>query len=187
MVQYSSYLLVTKGPDTRVRGELLQSLNTHQRESNARKSSENYRIPDLWKSSENCRTPNLWKSSEFEADLPCILQVMSIQSFYRIFELLYASVCFTLSNHSIYKLRHIQPTAEVTRIPVYEDNQGAIKLTENPLSSARTRHTDIRHHFVRTLSADGDIVVYVTSNEQHADVLTKPPEEESFVYAIVMR
>ena len=54
-------------------------------------------------------------------------------------------------------LKFIQPSAEVTGIPVYEDNQGAIKLTENPLSSARTRHIDIRHHFIRTLSADGDI------------------------------
>ena len=67
---------------------------------------------------------------------------------------------------------------------MYEDNQGTIKLTENPLSSARTRHIDVRHHFfIRTLSADGDIgMVYVTSKEQHADVLTKPLEEELFVY-----
>lgn len=31
---------------------------------------------------------------------------------------------------------------------VYEDNQGAITLTKSPVSHARTKHIDIRHHFI---------------------------------------
>ncbi|CAG4960563.1 unnamed protein product [Colias eurytheme] len=34
-------------------------------------------------------------------------------------------------------------------ITLYNDNQGAQKLTENPLFHKRTKHIDVRHHFVR--------------------------------------
>ena len=54
------------------------------------------------------------------------------------------------------------------------DNEGAINLASNPLSSARTRHIDVRFHFVRELVSSGTIVVeYVPTSEQRADILTK--------------
>ena len=34
---------------------------------------------------------------------------------------------------------------------VLEDNQGAVALAENPVSSARSKHIDVRLHFVREL------------------------------------
>ena len=34
-------------------------------------------------------------------------------------------------------------------IVVYEDNQGAIALIENPVHHQRTKHIDIRYHFIR--------------------------------------
>ena len=36
-------------------------------------------------------------------------------------------------------------------VRVFEDNQGAISLAENPLCSARSKHIDVRFHFVREL------------------------------------
>ena len=55
------------------------------------------------------------------------------------------------------------------------DNEGAINLASNPLSSARTRHIDVRFNFVRELVSSGTIVVeYVPTSEQRADILTKP-------------
>ena len=57
------------------------------------------------------------------------------------------------------------------------DNEGAINLASNPLinSSARTKHIDVRFHFVRELVSSGTIVVeYVSTCEQPADILTKP-------------
>jgi len=55
------------------------------------------------------------------------------------------------------------------------DNEGAINLASNPLSSARTKHIDVRFHFVRELVSSGTIVVeYVPTSEQRADILTKP-------------
>ena len=39
------------------------------------------------------------------------------------------------------------------------DNEGAIKLAENPLRSARTKHIDVRFHFIRELFRTGTIAV----------------------------
>ena len=65
---------------------------------------------------------------------------------------------------------------------VFVDNAGAISLANNPLSSARTKHIDVRYHFIRELVRSKTIrVQYVTSAQQHADILTKPLTGGSFV------
>ena len=59
-------------------------------------------------------------------------------------------------------------------IMVYVDNEGAINLATNPFSSARTKHIDVRFHFIRELVSSGTIAVeYVPTTEQRADILTK--------------
>ena len=45
----------------------------------------------------------------------------------------------------------IYPELSESCVRVFEDNQGAIALGENPLSSARSNHIDVRFHFVRKL------------------------------------
>lgn len=45
--------------------------------------------------------------------------------------------------------KFVQPTLGTFCIRVYENNKGAIALAENPLSSARTKNIDVRHHFLR--------------------------------------
>lgn len=65
------------------------------------------------------------------------------------------------------------PQCEATVI--YEDNTGAIALSENPVSHARSKHIDIKYHFVRQKVATGDIkLVHVVSEDQLADLFTKP-------------
>ena len=79
-------------------------------------------------------------------------------------------------------LGFLDPGQYAVSIPVYEDNAGAIKLAPNPLSSARSRHIDIRHHFIRGLSENGIIkIIYVPAEQQHADTLTKGLGLEAFV------
>ena len=59
-------------------------------------------------------------------------------------------------------------------VRVFEENQGGIALAQNPLSSARSKHIDIRFHFVRELlSAKKIDIQFVASEEQHRDILTK--------------
>uniref|UniRef100_H3G826 Reverse transcriptase Ty1/copia-type domain-containing protein n=1 Tax=Phytophthora ramorum TaxID=164328 RepID=H3G826_PHYRM len=42
-------------------------------------------------------------------------------------------------------------------VKIYEDNQGSIALTKNPQFHKRTKHIDIRYHFVREKVEDGQV------------------------------
>ena len=54
------------------------------------------------------------------------------------------------------------------------DNQGCIALTENPVHHERTKHFDIRHHFIREKVQDGDIRLHYRSTKDIiAEVMTK--------------
>jgi hypothetical protein len=57
---------------------------------------------------------------------------------------------------------------------IYEDNNRAIKLSENPEFYKRLKHIDIRYHFIReAISSNLIKVVYINTKEQLADPLTK--------------
>ena len=57
---------------------------------------------------------------------------------------------------------------------VYEDNEGAVKLANNPMASNRTKHIDIKHHYIRELvDAKTVAVVSVGTTDMLADGLTK--------------
>lgn len=59
-------------------------------------------------------------------------------------------------------------------ITIFNDNQGAQKLCSNPVFHDRSKHIDIRHHFVREALQNKTIdLKYVCSDEMLADVLTK--------------
>ena len=78
-------------------------------------------------------------------------------------------------------LEFLVPGVHKSPIVVCEDNEGAIKLADNALSTARTRHIDIRHHFLREKVDKKEISVqHVESEGQHADVLTKPLSRRLF-------
>jgi uncharacterized beta-barrel protein YwiB (DUF1934 family) len=44
-------------------------------------------------------------------------------------------------------------------IPLLCDNESAIKIANNPVQHSRTKHIDIRHHFLRDHLSKGDIKV----------------------------
>ena len=57
---------------------------------------------------------------------------------------------------------------------IHEDNQPAINIAENRLTSQRTKHIDIKYHFIREAIVDGIIKLqYIPTAEQLADILTK--------------
>jgi hypothetical protein len=57
---------------------------------------------------------------------------------------------------------------------LYSDNQSAIALAKNPVSHARAKHIDIRHHFIREAIQDQIVwVQYIPTAEMTADSLTK--------------
>ena len=58
---------------------------------------------------------------------------------------------------------------------IYGDNQGAIALSKNPVNRQRSKHIDVKYHFIRTTLNEGKIdIVYCPSEEMVADILTKP-------------
>lgn len=58
---------------------------------------------------------------------------------------------------------------------IMEDNQGAIAIAQNPVGHARTKHIDIRYHYVRECIQSGNICLqYCPTGEMKADILTKP-------------
>ena len=72
---------------------------------------------------------------------------------------------------------------KLDRIPIRCDNTSAINLTKNPVQHSRTKHIDIRHHFLRDHVEKGDCVFeFVESTKQLADIFTKPLPKESFFY-----
>lgn len=60
-------------------------------------------------------------------------------------------------------------------VSIYADNQGAIALAKNPEFHARTKHIDIKYHFIRQeVDAGTCQLVYTPTTQQAADGLTKP-------------
>lgn len=64
---------------------------------------------------------------------------------------------------------------------LYADNQSAIKLVKNPEYHKRTKHIDVRYHYIREKFSEGMFSLeYVPSKEQLADILTKPTPRPRF-------
>ena len=59
-------------------------------------------------------------------------------------------------------------------VVLYVDNRSAIDLAKNPVFHGRSKHIDIRYHFIRECVQRGEIVIkHIRTEEQKADVLTK--------------
>jgi hypothetical protein len=66
---------------------------------------------------------------------------------------------------------------------IHCDNQSCIKLSENPVFHDRSKHIEIRYHFIRDCMQKGSVKLqYVPTGEQIADILTKPLVKGKFVY-----
>ena len=73
------------------------------------------------------------------------------------------------------------PTMRIGVVNVFEDNEEAIKLATNKHASRRTKHIDVKHHLVRDASDARKVrVAYVRSEDQHADLLSKPLDMQKF-------
>ncbi|XP_048324673.2 secreted RxLR effector protein 161-like [Ziziphus jujuba] len=61
------------------------------------------------------------------------------------------------------------------------DNSSTIKLSKNLVMHGRSKHIDVRCQFLRNLTKDGIIeLVYCGSQDQVADIMTKPLNLEVF-------
>ena len=66
-------------------------------------------------------------------------------------------------------------------VPLYYDNESAIKITHNPVQHSKTKHIQIRHHFLRDHVLKGDISInHARTEDQLVDIFTKPLDEKRF-------
>jgi hypothetical protein len=58
---------------------------------------------------------------------------------------------------------------------IYIDNKSAIQLCKNPVFHDRSKHIEVRYHYIRECVESGKIIVeHVSTGDQLADILTKP-------------
>ena len=66
--------------------------------------------------------------------------------------------------------------------PIYCDNSSAITLSKNQVFNKKSKHIDIRYHFIRELVNEDVITVkFCKSADQQADIFTKPLQESRFL------
>ena len=64
---------------------------------------------------------------------------------------------------------------------LFYDNLSAINISKNPIQHSRTKHIDIRHHFIRDLVEDKVITLeHVSTELQLADIFTKALDATQF-------
>ena len=69
----------------------------------------------------------------------------------------------------------------MTKVPLLCDNESAIAIAYILIDHNRTKHIDIRHHFLRDHSIKGDIEIsYIRTENQLADIFTEPLDEKRF-------
>ncbi|WVZ80954.1 hypothetical protein U9M48_028387 [Paspalum notatum var. saurae] len=67
------------------------------------------------------------------------------------------------------------------KIPLLVDSTSAISVAKNPVLHSRTKHIDVRFHFLRDHYEKGDIdLIHLGSANQLADIFTKPLEFNTF-------
>ena len=85
---------------------------------------------------------------------------------------------------SIYLERLLRGFEEKSFQPVtiYVDNQGTITLSKNPVQHNRSKHIDIKYHFVKENIRKKKVdLVYVSSENNIADIMTKASSKVKLV------
>jgi hypothetical protein len=67
-------------------------------------------------------------------------------------------------------------------LPIFGDNQAALKYAEDPSVNSRNKHIDLRHHYIHTLVRDKIITMnFVCTTNNIADLFTKPLPAAAFL------
>ncbi len=70
---------------------------------------------------------------------------------------------------------------EVVRL--YEDNQAAIQIAENPCQRTRVKHLGRRFMFIREAVENDEVALfYIPTNLNLADIFTKPLSHQQFIF-----
>ncbi|GKD67722.1 hypothetical protein Tco_1321812 [Tanacetum coccineum] len=71
------------------------------------------------------------------------------------------------------------------KIPLYCDNKSAITLCCNNVQHPKSKHIDVRYHFIKEQVENGVVELYFIRTEYHlADIFTKALPRERFNFLI---
>ena len=66
-------------------------------------------------------------------------------------------------------------------LTIFCDNTSTINISKNHVQHSRTKHIDIRHHFIRELVENKVLVLeYIETHKQIADIFTKALDSVRF-------
>ncbi|KAE8671162.1 hypothetical protein F3Y22_tig00111990pilonHSYRG00084 [Hibiscus syriacus] len=89
---------------------------------------------------------------------------------------------FKLSSGAVAWSSKKQPVVQNKCTTLFCDNSSTINLSKNLVMHGRSKHIDVRFHFLCDLSKDGMVkLVYCSSQEQVADIMTKPLKLDVFL------
>jgi hypothetical protein len=94
----------------------------------------------------------------------------------------YVAACQTAKEIAWTKnlIKNLLDTKEVSTT-LYLDNQSAIQLIKNTVFHKRSKHVDVRYHYIREQYERNEFLLeYTPSKEQHADILTKALARDQF-------
>ncbi|GKD47729.1 retrovirus-related pol polyprotein from transposon TNT 1-94 [Tanacetum coccineum] len=87
-------------------------------------------------------------------------------------------VCHAIWLRSMLKELHME---QEDATEIYVDNKSAIDLAKNPVYHDLSKHINTRYHFIRECIARKDVrVIHTSSEDQVADIFTKPLNERDF-------
>ena len=88
----------------------------------------------------------------------------------------YVSFTYAIQEANFLRQLSIDILGNDYSVELFVDNQGAINLAKNPVHHQRSKHIDIKYHYIRDEIQRGNIILkYVPSGENMADIFTKPP------------
>ena len=71
---------------------------------------------------------------------------------------------------------------DIGSIPICGDNQGSIFIASNPVQERRTKHIDIRYHYIRSCVEEEKVDLYFIDGVYNpADMFTKNLGHEKFL------
>ena len=68
-------------------------------------------------------------------------------------------------------------------LTIYYDNTSAINISKNLVQHSRTKHIEVRHHFIREFVKDGTLTLeFIHIDDQKVDLFTKPLDRKRFEF-----
>ena len=68
-------------------------------------------------------------------------------------------------------------------LTIYYDNTSAINISKNLVQHSRTKHIEVRHHFIREFVKDGTLTLeFIHTDDQKVDLFTKPLDSKRFEF-----